>query len=130
MSTSTERFQRLADEIFATWNTQDIDAVLARYVDDLVYLDPNTRGPVVGREAMRAYLTSLFSRWTMRWQGGELFPHARLDAVTIRWSGMLALVGETRSVEIAGLDLVILEGDLVKRNEVYFDRSPLAALLS
>ena len=25
---------------------------------------------------------------------------------------------------------MILEGDLVKRNEVYFDRSPVAALLS
>jgi hypothetical protein len=33
-------------------------------------------------------------------------------------------------IHIAGLDLVILEGDLIARNEVYFDRSPLAALMT
>jgi len=130
MTADVTRLQRLADNVLSSWNTQDVERVLACYTDDLSYLDPNTRGPVVGRDAMRAYLTKLYGRWTMTWEGHEMFPLEGTDGVAIRWTGTLAPAGESRSVEIGGLDLVILEGDLVKRNEVYFDRSPLAALLA
>ena len=130
MTSDLERYQRLADQVFSAFNTQDVERVLALYTDDLVWIDPNTRGPVVGREAMRAYLTKLFDRWTMHWKGEEVFPLDGTDGVAIRWTGKLAPAGESRSVDIAGLDLVILDGDLVARNEVYYDRSPLAALMT
>ena len=110
------------------WNTQDIDKVLSCYTSDLVYLDPNARGPVVGSDAMRAYLARLFGRWTMTWQAREIFPLRNEDGVTIKWSATLAPTGDERSVDVDGLDLVLLEGDLIKRNEVYFDRSRLASL--
>ena len=32
-------------------------------------------------------------------------------------------------VEADGMDLVLMEGDLIKRNEVYFDRAALASLI-
>ncbi len=130
MAADLTRYRQLSDHVLSSWNSQDVERVLACYTDDLAYLDPNTQGPVVGREAMRAYLTKLFGRWTMTWEGGELFPLEGTDGVAIRWSGTLSPAGESRSVEISGLDLVILDGDLVKRNEVYFDRSPLASLLA
>lgn len=130
MAADLTRYRQLSDHVLSSWNSQDVERVLACYTDDLAYLDPNTQGPVVGREAMRAYLTRLFGRWTMTWEGGELFPLEGTDGVAIRWSGTLSPAGESRSVEISGLDLVILDGDLVKRNEVYFDRSPLASLLA
>jgi hypothetical protein len=79
---------------------------------------------------MRNYLTKLFSRWTMTWEAGDLFPLEGTDGVAIRWTGCLSPADEERSVEIGGIDLVILDGELVKRNEVYFDRAPLAALLA
>ena len=62
---------------------------------------------------MRAYLTKLYSRWTMTWErdGDESSRSRGRDGVTIRWIGTLAPAGESRSVDIAGLDLVILEGD-------------------
>jgi len=104
--------------------------VLDCYTDELIYLDPNTRGPVVGREALRAYLGKLFDRWTQHWEPAELFPLDGTDGVAIRWVGKLSPARESRSVEIAGIDLVILEGDLIARNEVYFDRSPIAALMA
>jgi hypothetical protein len=116
--------------MMSTWTDQDVEAVLDCYTDDLVYADPNTRGPVIGRDAMRAYLTKLFSRWTMTWHAGELFPLEGVDGVTVSWDATLATPRSERSVEINGLDLVILEGDRIKRNEVFFDRSALAALLS
>jgi ketosteroid isomerase-like protein len=127
MAADSKRLRRLADHVYETWNTQDVEAVLACYTSDLVYLDPNTRGPVVGREAMRSYLTKLYSQWTMTWEGGELFPLEGVDGATVRCVGTLAPVGTQQRVEIGGIDLVVLEGDLVKRNEVYFDRSPLAS---
>ncbi|TML00235.1 MAG: nuclear transport factor 2 family protein [Actinobacteria bacterium] len=130
MTSDLERHRRLAEHVLSTWNTQDVERVLDCYADDLVYLDPNTRGPVVGRDAMRAYLTKLFARWTQHWEPQELFPLEGTDGVAIRWAGSLAQAGESRSLDIAGLDLVILEGDLIVRNEVYFDRSPLAALMT
>ncbi len=130
MAADLTRYRQLSDHVLSSWNSQDVERVLACYTDDLAYLDPNTQGPVIGREAMRAYLTKLFGRWTMTWKGGELFPLEGTDGVAIRWSGTLAPAGESRSVEISGLDLVILDGDLVTRNEVYFDRSPLASLLA
>ena len=34
-----------------------------------------------------------------------------------------------RAVEVDGMDLVVMEGDLVKRNEVYFDRAVIASLM-
>ena len=130
MTADRDRLARLADEVLSAWNTQDVEAVLDRYTDDLRYLDPNTRGPEFGRDAMRAYLTKLFGRWTMTWAAGEIFPLGETDGVAIRWTGTLAPAGEEESVAIGGLDLVILEGDLVKRNEVYFDRAPVGALMS
>jgi len=130
MASDLDRLERIADHVLSSWNTQDVERVLGCYTDDLTYLDPNTRGPVVGRDAMRAYLTKLYSRWTMTWEREEVFPLEGTDGVAIRWAGTLAPAGDSRSVDIAGLDLVILRGDLIRRNEVYFDRSPLATLMT
>lgn len=127
MATDINRLRELADHIMRMWNTQDVDKVLACYTDDLVYIDPNTNGPVEGSEALRRYLKKLFGRWTQTWRAGELFPLADQHGVTIRWTGTLAPVGSDRSIEIAGIDLVLLEGDLIRRNEVYFDRALLAS---
>jgi ketosteroid isomerase-like protein len=102
MSTELTRLRRLADQVMSAWNAQDVDQVLACYTDGLVYLDPNTRGPVTGREAMRNYLTKLFSRWTMTWEAGDPFPLKGTDGVAIRWTGTLSPAGESRSVEIGG----------------------------
>ena len=36
--------------------------------------------------------------------------------------------GTDQALDIDGMDLAVLDGDRVARNEVYFDRTPLAAL--
>ena len=43
----------LAEKILSTWNAQDVEAVVGCYTEDMVYIDPNTRGPVQGADAMR-----------------------------------------------------------------------------
>jgi ketosteroid isomerase-like protein len=48
--------------------------VLSCYTEDCVYQDPNTRGPIVGHDAFRRYLTRLFEAWNMHWSLREFFP--------------------------------------------------------
>ena len=38
-------------------------------------------------------------------------------------------MGNEEKVEVDGMELVVLENDLITRNEVYFDRSVLQSLL-
>ena len=44
----------LSEKVLAAWNRQDVEGVVACYTEDCVYLDPNTRGPVEGRESPAA----------------------------------------------------------------------------
>lgn len=119
----------LADRFLGAWNTQEVDRVVACYTPDVRYLDPNTHGHVEGAEAMGRYLTKLFSNWTMTWKLRELFPLCG-EGSAVLWQATLAPAGSDRSVTVDGMDLVLLRGDLIARNEVYFDRAPLASLLS
>jgi len=118
----------LADAFLAAWNTQDVSRVLACYATELEYRDPNTRGSVRGSDAMRNYLTKLFSKWTMHWVAREVHPLRDSTGVALLWTGTFRRGPTGAVVTIDGMDLVILSGGLIARNDVYFDRSPLAAL--
>ena len=120
------RLTQLGERVIGAWNSQDVDGVLACYTDDLVYLDPNTDGPVEGTDAMRRYLEKLFSEWQMTWETREVFSFAGGDGAAVLWRATLASKSGGPEVEANGMDLVLLDGDLISRNEVYFDRSALA----
>jgi ketosteroid isomerase-like protein len=120
---------RSPEEFLAAWNTQDVGTVLGCYTEDVEYRDPNTRGMVTGHDALRRYLTKLFDGWQMHWRLRELFPLEYGDGSAVLWEATLGLKGSDRSVVVEGMDLAILRGRCLARNEVYFDRSPLAALL-
>lgn len=127
MTPKEERLNLFAAEFLGAWNTQDVEKVVACYSPDLLYRDPNTRGVVEGADALRHYLGRLFERWTMTWHLRELFPLDG-DGAAVLWRAGLRPAGAegTPPVEIDGMDLVILEGDLIRRNEVYFDRALLS----
>jgi ketosteroid isomerase-like protein len=124
------KLQEIEDGLIDAWNRQDVEDVVAWYTDDLVYADPNTRGPVEGADAMRRYLTKLFDRWQMHWDVKEVFPLAGLDGTAARWRASLTSRATGRTAEIDGMDLVLIEDGRVKRNEVYYDRALLAPLLA
>lgn len=131
MSASTNTYEHqldLAARFLGAWNTHDVEQTVACYTPDVRYLDPNTKGHVEGADAMRRYLTKLFANWTMTWKLRELFPLTD-DGSAVLWQATLAPAGSDKSVTIDGMDLVVLRGDLIARNEVYFDRAPLASLL-
>jgi ketosteroid isomerase-like protein len=129
MPMTKSQLTAIAERLFDGWNRQDVEAVVACYTDDLVYRDPNTRGAVEGAEAMRRYLGKLFGRWEMHWSLRELFPLADTDGAAALWHASFRKPGGEQTVEADGMDLVLLDGDRVKRNEVYFDRVVLAPLV-
>lgn len=135
MSAQTQDMQKVsayaefAEKFLDAWNAQDVDAVLSFYADNVTYRDPNTKGNVEGADAMRKYLTKLFASWTMRWSTREMYPLADKDGVAFLWRASIRKSDGTQTVEVDGMDLVLIEGGKVKRNDVYFDRAVLAPLL-
>ena len=123
------KLKQIEEPLIAAWNAHDVEAVVACYTDDVVYIDPNTRGAVEGANALRRYLTKLFDRWEMHWTVKELFPLADEDGSAALWRASLTNRATGRTAEIDGMDLVLIEGGRVRRNEVYYDRVALAALL-
>lgn len=124
-----KRMYELTDEFLDAWNSQDVESVVAIYTGDLTYVDPNTRGPVKGADAMRRYLKKLFDRWKMHWSLREAFLLDGRNGCAVLWHARFQLPDGGTTVEADGMDLVIMSGDRVARNEVYFDRAVLAPLM-
>jgi hypothetical protein len=124
------RHTELAERFLAAWNTQDVERVLACYTADVVYRDPNTRGNIQGADALRRYLTKLFAEWQMHWELREApFSLAGDDGSAVPWRASLQRKGSDQTIVVEGMDLALLEGDLLKRNDVYFDRLALLSAL-
>lgn len=121
-------FEQHSKLMYDAWNRQDVEAVLDRYTEDTLYSDPNTRGMVEGREALRRYLTKLFSQWQMSWATRDYYLFGEDDGIAVLWRATLQRKDSDRKIEVDGMDLVLMKGDKVRRNEVYFDRATLAEL--
>ncbi len=115
----------LSEKVLAAWNRQDVEGVIACYTEDCVYLDPNTHGPVEGRDSLRRYLTKLFAKWKMHWTLKEFHPFSEVSGGGFLWHATLTPTDGGRTVEVEGMDLVMLRDNLLRRNEVYFDRMAL-----
>lgn len=119
----------LISRFLDAWNSQDVERVVACYTEDVCYRDPNTRGHVEGRDALRRYLRKLFAEWQMTWASREVFELAGEGGAAFLWHATFRRPGGDQVIEADGMDLAVLRGDLLARNEVYFDRSGLAPLL-
>ncbi len=117
-------WEPLAVRFLDAWTTQDVDAVLGVYTPDVVYRDPNTRGEIVGADALRRYLTKLFAAWNMTWKLRDV--QMRDDGVgAVLWRASFQKQQGGSVVEVDGMDLVVIRDGRVFRNEVQFDRSRL-----
>ncbi len=123
-------YTTLASGFLGAWNEQDVEKVVACYTGDVAYLDPNTRGEVRGADATRRYLSKLFGLWEMHWElRREPYRFHDVDGCAAPWRATFRRPGGTARVAIDGLDIVLLDGDRISRNEVYFDRAALLPLL-
>ena len=125
-----ERAIEVAQRMLDAWNTQDVERVVDCYTADVRYRDPNTLGTVDGSDAMRRYLTKLFEQWQMHWTMREAYPLLDTDGAAVLWTATLRQRDGATEVEIDGMDLAVVDGDRLSRNEVYFDRVALAPTLA
>ncbi len=124
-----EMMTELAEGFIDAWNSQEVERVLASYTDDVVYSDPNTRGAINGADDFRRYLAKLFEAWEMTWAIKEGFLFESGDGGAVLWHATIKKPGGDKTVEFDGMDLVLVRGERIARNEVYFDRVALMELM-
>ncbi len=128
-SMDTEKAVELANKILSAWNTQDVESVISCYTEDCIYQDPATRGPVKGHDAFRRYLRRLFQEWKMHWSLREFFLFSDGNGGAFLWHAQLTPASGGKTFEINGMDLIVIRGERLCRNEVYFDRTSLFATI-
>ncbi len=92
------------------------------------YRAPNALGHVEGREALVRYLTRLFAGWQITRARREAFDLRDDDGGAFLWRATFRRPGSDQVVEVDGMDLAVLRGDKLARNEVWFDRAALVPL--
>ena len=123
------RMKQITEQFLEAWNSQDVERVVAWYTDDLKYIDPNTRGAITDPEALSRYLTKLFAVWKMHWSAREIHLLDGGNGCAVLWHAVIKKADRDEAIEIGGMDLITMQGDHIKRNEVYFDRAALLPLL-
>jgi ketosteroid isomerase-like protein len=111
------------------WNSGEPERVAAIYTENLDYIDPNTRGRIRGRASFLRYLARLLSSWKMTWSAKEVYPLVDTDGWAVLWRAVIRTPDGGAEITLDGMDLIVMEGDKIARNEVYFDRSLLAPLM-
>ena len=62
--------------------------------------------------------------------GREAYPLLEAEGAAVLWRATLRPKGSDAEIEIDGMDLALVEGDRLSRNDVYFDRAAFAPLLA
>ncbi len=121
-----EEATEFAGRWLPAWTGNQPERLVGFYTEDAFYLDPAMHRGLTGRAALLAYFQRLLAHnpnwvWTQR------------DAIPMEggfvnlWHAEIP-VGE-EVVQCDGVCLVWLRGDLICRNEVYFDRAALLAAI-
>lgn len=79
---------------------------------------------------MRRYLLKLFRGWRMRWALREAYSLSGVDGAAVLWRASFRRADAEQTIELDGMDLVVMRRRLISRNDVYFDRAALAPLLA
>ena len=124
-----DKMLEITERFLDAWNTGDPETVASCYTDDVVYRDPNTNGTINGGADLRRYLVKLLAAWDMTWALREAYLFEDGNGCAALWHATAKKRGGSQTVEFDGMDLVLVSGELVSRNEVNFDRMALAPLL-
>ena len=117
----TDRYaelRSLATEFTACFNRHDLDATMAYFHDDAVYVELHGRVNE-GKDAIRKAFAPLFEQrfGVMRFDEEDLFIDVAQGKVMASWSLHLTLDG--KPVALKGLDLLHFEGTRLTRKLTY-----------
>jgi hypothetical protein len=125
----TASIHDLAGHVLDAWNSQDVERVVETYAQEFSYVDPDTRGAITDRDALRRFLTKLFANVRAHTTAREALPLSGGDGVALLWSATVSLAAGDKRVEVDGVDIVRLDGERIADHQIYFDRAALAPLL-
>ncbi|MCA9689525.1 MAG: nuclear transport factor 2 family protein, partial [Myxococcales bacterium] len=120
--TDPEAARAFASRWLPAWTGNDPARLAAFYTDDAFYADPVVPGGVVGKPALLAYFTRLL-RANPAWVWTQRRAAPMAGGFINYWRATIP-VG-ARALEVDGVCLVHLRGELIERNEVFFDRAEL-----
>ncbi|MHA1136062.1 MAG: nuclear transport factor 2 family protein [Candidatus Thorarchaeota archaeon] len=113
-------------EWLAAWTGNDPDTLISYYDDNALYSDPAHRNGLKGKEEIRKYFVKLldvYRDWI--WKPIEVIPIS--SGAIIKWECEIPIQQEI--IKEIGLDIVEIENKKITRNEVFFDRTRLLALV-
>ena len=112
-----------AERWLPAWTGNDPERLAGFYADDAFYLDPAIPHGVSGKVALLAYFRKLLARYPdWVWTQIEAIPLE--DGFLNKWQAQIPIDGAV--LRIVGVCFVQLDAaGLIRRNEVYFDRSAL-----
>jgi hypothetical protein len=114
-----------AERWLPAWTGNDPERLASFYADDAFYLDPGVPQGVRGKAALLVYFRKLLA-YNPAWTWTQLEGIPLEDGFLNKWLAKIPVGPKT--VEIVGVCLVQLDAaGLIRRNEVYFDRSTLLA---
>jgi len=124
MMTAAEA-REFASRWLPAWTGNDPERLAGFYADDAFYLDPAIPAGVKGKAALLAYFRKLLAR-NPEWVWTQLEGIPLEGGFLNKWRAEIPVGG--KALECVGVCLVQLDGQgLIRRNEVYFDRSGLLA---
>jgi SnoaL-like protein len=119
---SPERARSFAARWLPAWTGNQPDLLASYYTDDAFYADPAVPDGVQGQAELLGYFRRLLARnpnWI--WRQRRATPLE--DGFLNHWEADIPVGDEVLTVE--GVCAVQLRGELIYRNEVFFDRSEL-----
>jgi steroid delta-isomerase-like uncharacterized protein len=123
-----EEAREFASRWLPAWTGNKHEKLAAYYSEDTFYSDPGISNGVKGKEALLGYFQKLLAQnpdWV--WTQIEAIPME--DGFLNKWHAQIP-VGK-KIVECVGVCFVQLDSNgLIKRNEVYFDRTELVKEIS
>lgn len=126
-SLSRAQAASFAEKWLPAWTGNEPERLISFYAPEAFYRDPAVPDGIRGREAILDYFRVLLARFPdWEWRQADATPMER-GFLNHWWAGVP--VG-SRILEIRGVCTVVLAGDLIKRNEVFFDRTELLAALA
>ena len=119
-----EEARDFAGRWLPAWTGNDPERLVSFYTDDVFYCDPAIPHGVEGRAALLEYLRRLLGRYPdWEWTNVRAIP---LEGGFLNvWHARVPVDGG--DIEFEGVCTVQLRDGLIRRNEVYFDRSALLA---
>lgn len=113
--------QAFCEKWLAAWSSHDAKHLLGFYAPEAFYRDPGRPDGLSGHDELAIYFEKRLRANPWVWNVEEVIPTE--NGFVLKWRAIIEF--EEIEHEETGLDIVDVEGGLITRNEVYFDRAAI-----